>query len=227
MTSSAPRSNWQAPQQRVVIPEWLDELPPEHPDAQASRRDLIRINQLMGNYRFIRRHLIRVARPGDVCVELGAGGGQLTNSLQPAEVACPVTGLDLAPRPHSWPTDWDWQQQDIFHSTTLAKAEIVVASLILHHFETEALQTLGTELTRNARVLIITEPLRASYAHFLGHFMDLTGINRVTRHDMHVSIDAGFHKGELPTLLGLTRDQWKINESVDWRGSLRMLAYRV
>jgi hypothetical protein len=47
---------------------------------------------------------------------------------------------------------------------------------------------------------------------------------KVTRHDLHVSIDAGFVSGELSRLLGL--ESWHVEESVDWRGSLRLLAWK-
>ena len=44
---------------RTVIPELLDHLPADDPHAMRSRRDLRRINFLMGNERWIRRTLTR------------------------------------------------------------------------------------------------------------------------------------------------------------------------
>ena len=40
---------------RRVDPEWLDELPAHDPRAQRSRRDLVRINALMGNVQIERK----------------------------------------------------------------------------------------------------------------------------------------------------------------------------
>ena len=38
---------------RVLEPEWLDALPHEDPRARRSRRDLVRVNALMGNDRIV------------------------------------------------------------------------------------------------------------------------------------------------------------------------------
>ena len=51
-------------------------------------------------------------------------------------------------------------------------------------------------------------------------------INRITRHDMHVSTDAGFTKGELPQWLGLAGGRWNVREISTWRGSRRVVAWR-
>ena len=62
--------------QRVVIPELLDHLPEDDPHAMRSRRDLRRINFLMGNERWILGTLARFpdsSRGG--IIELGAGMG--------------------------------------------------------------------------------------------------------------------------------------------------------
>ncbi|MEQ1843630.1 MAG: hypothetical protein ABL994_24760, partial [Verrucomicrobiales bacterium] len=50
----------------------------------------------------------------------------------------------------------------------------------------------------------------------------LAGINRVTRYDLHASIDAGFDESELPDLLGLPHAA--IRRSA--MGTYRMVAAR-
>jgi hypothetical protein len=50
-------------------------------------------------------------------------------------------------------------------------------------------------------------------------------INRITKHDMMVSIRAGFRNGELRKLLDLG-DEWKWKEEVSLLGGLRVLAWR-
>jgi hypothetical protein len=44
---------------------------------------------------------------------------------------------------------------------------------------------------------------------------------------MPASICAGFQKGELPFLLGLDPQKWHVHDSSTWRGSLRLLAWRL
>ncbi len=218
-----PPNRHQAALTRIVTEEILDHLPADHPDARASRRDLTRINSLMGNYRFLKRELIRHYQPGDQCIEIGAGSGQFSKVISPAAFPGTITGLDLAPRPQSWPAAWPWKQANLFATDTIAQSDIVLASLILHHFQDSELSLLAQSLS-NARVLIITEPWRCDLAHTWGRWAERTGIHPVTRHDMHVSIDAGFRQGELPALLNLSPNEWNISECEDWRGSLRMVA---
>ncbi|MEM1158890.1 MAG: hypothetical protein AAF649_07105 [Verrucomicrobiota bacterium] len=225
MIPAAPE-RYRAPKFRNVIPEILDELAPDHPDAVASRRDLQRINFMMGNYRFLKNQLMDHLQPADRCLELGSGGGLLASVLSERHLANEITGLDLAPRPRHWPSSWQWKQQDMFDPASLVGYEIMLASLILHHFTDTALQRLAPQLTRQARVLIFTEPFRCSFSHTLGRIAESTGLHPVTQHDLHVSINAGFQAGELPALLGLSQKIWQIREWHDWRGSLRMVAFR-
>ena len=51
-------------------------------------------------------------------------------------------------------------------------------------------------------------------------------INSVTRHDMHVSITAGFAAGEIPRLLGLAPAVWSFRETSTWRGARRVIGWR-
>jgi hypothetical protein len=48
-------------------------------------------------------------------------------------------------------------------------------------------------------------------------------INDVTRHDMHVSIDAGFRRGEIMQLLGISSQQWSCEEIEHWKGACRTI----
>ena len=66
---------------RLVQPERLDTLHPSDPDAQASRRDLVTINRLMGNYRWFERMIHQPLAHPSHCLEIGAGGGELAKLL--------------------------------------------------------------------------------------------------------------------------------------------------
>ncbi len=212
-------------QQRTVIPELLDHLPADDPHALRSRRDLRRINFLMGNERWVRRTLERfpeAARQG--IIEIGAGDGQLCDQLARRFPQAPVTAYDLAPAPADLAPRVKWLRGDLFTQPPPPPGGVRIANLFLHHFEEEPLASLGGWLD-NAHLLVFNEPDRASLPHGLGRLMH-PWINHVTRHDMHVSITAGFGAGEIQRYLGLDPGCWKIEESSTWRGSRRLICWK-
>jgi hypothetical protein len=210
---------------RKVVSELLDHLPAEDPEAMRSRRDLRRINFLMGNERWVCQTVkgLDPAVVGRGIYEIGAGEGALTGKLAAMFPVAPVTACDFAPRPAGLALRVLWQRGDLFEMNAPAGGGVAVANLFLHHFESDALRALGTWLA-GFDALVISEPDRARLPHFLGKTMH-PWINRVTRHDMHVSIDAGFAAGELPEMLGLSRD-WHFRESSTWRGARRVVGSR-
>jgi hypothetical protein len=212
------------PRPRVVVPEILDGLPHDDPDAVATRRDLRRVNAVMGNPRWILRQARAhpdIARQG--ITEIGAGDGRLAMRLAGAFPDTRVTAIDLAPAPPGvLPPNLDWRQSDLFdEAADLPTGGLLVACLILHHFEAPALATLGRQFLSRFDALAIVEPDRRTLAHHLGR-LAWPFINRVTRHDMHVSIDAGFARGELAELLGLDTRLWRIEESCTLTGARRL-----
>lgn len=209
--------------ERVVRAELLDSLPHDDPGAIRSRRDLRRINALMGNDRWI---LETVSRFPDAAargiVELGAGDGALAGKLARRFPDAEISACDLAPRPAGLDPRVRWVHGDVFRHEAPAGG-VLVANLFLHHFEGAALEALG-RFCAACDALVFCEPHRGALPHLLGGLIR-PFVNPVTRHDMHVSIRAGFIHGELPRLLGLGAERWKIEETSTWRGSRRVLAY--
>ena len=210
---------------RMVKPEILDHLPADDPEAIRSRRDLRWINFLMGNERWVCRTLRKFPQAASRgVVEFGAGDGALAQQLAGMLPACPLTACDLAPRPAGLDPRVRWQQGDLLVGGVPPGGGVLIANLFLHHFEAEALRILG-RLCEGFDVVIFNEPDRSRLPHLLGCLL-WPVINRVTRHDMHVSIDAGFANGELPTMLGLDQKTWRIRETSTWRGARRVLGWR-
>lgn len=215
---------------RKVIPEILDSLDAADSEAIRSRRDLRLINALMGNYRWLRSRLLDGAAAVEQWYETGSGDGPLAALFSTGEQGdLSVTGVDFAPRPASWPRDWDWLQGDLFESLdpgseTSTRSEGLVANLFLHHFEAEALQKIGAIANARFSHLLVSEPARFRVFSLLGYIL-FPFVNRVTRHDMQVSIRAGFRKGELAKALQLDGD-WEIRESVHPLGAYRFEAWR-
>ena len=212
--------------QRRVEPELLDTLPADDPAAQRSRGELRLINDIMGNHRHLAREVRRYIRPGWRVLELGAGDGTFGTRLMADGICRPqeITGFDLAPRPATWPKEAAWVQDDVF-AREIPPAEIVTTNLFLHHFTNEALARLGSRLPAECRVILAREPARRR--RHLAQGALLSGfalLSRVTRHDMQVSIRAGFLGDELPRALGL--GGWKCETSTTFLGAYQMCAQR-
>jgi hypothetical protein len=206
---------------RVITPEILDSLPADDPGAKRSRRDLQRINAFMGNMSWLLKNLPEQARS---ISELGAGDGRFADRLSREHPQADVWAYDLQPKSARVAERIQWVKGDVLKQPKPGQGGVLIANLILHHFNDDELRDLGT-FVRAFDVLIINEPRRAHLPLWLAK-LATPFLNAITRHDMRVSIEAGFEQGEMPELLGLSQQEYKIHESSTWRGSQRMLAYR-
>jgi hypothetical protein len=201
---------------RRVEPEWLDTLPALDPRALGSRRDLSRVNALMGNARWIARELARHLPPGaHALAELGAGDGAFALALARtrrlrgrwAQVAlvdrqpC-AGGSNLAAlRERGWRATA--VRADVFAWLAAPGAErydAIVANLFLHHFEAPALARMLALAARRTRLFVACEPRRAAFALAGASLLGALGCNDVTRHDAVVSVRAGFTGREIGAL---------------------------
>jgi SAM-dependent methyltransferase len=181
----------------------------------------------MGNLRWIRRTLREAQeahRPEErsSLVEVGSGDGRLASRL--AQEGWNVTAIDLMPKPPTCAQAVDWQSGDVREFLGDCQGAVVVANLFWHHFRDAELKEIGTLLGRS-QGLVAAEPWRTRPTQWLGRTM-YPWVNEVTRHDMMVSIRAGFLPGELPALWGLSREEWEVHETVDWRGAYHLQAWR-
>lgn len=208
--------------ERDVQPELLDDMPGDDPRARRSRRDLVMINRLMGNYRWVRQAVRWAREERDLPVwELGAGDGRLLELV--AEGGADVTGLDLQSRPEGLDEGVRWREGDVLDLLQEGIGGVVVANLFLHHFQDEQLAALGS-LLEGCEVVCASEPWRSRLSVMEGRLL-YPFVNDVTRHDMMVSIRAGFRRGELPEALGLG-DEWQVREECTKLGACRMLAWK-
>lgn len=217
---------------RCVEPELLDELPPDDPYAVGSRRDLLRLNALMGHSRIMAMAL-RDREPSQArhVVELGAGDGRFLLRVA-RRLSCTWEGttavlvdrhsvISAETRQGFEAQGWrlkvveadavDWLTQP-----TVGFCDAVVANLFLHHFSGAQLTRLLGEAARLARAFVAIEPRRAVWPLTCSRMVWMIGCNRVTQKDAPASVRAGFAGHELSGLWPEDRG-WSLQERrVGW-----------
>jgi hypothetical protein len=210
---------------RRLTPEWLDTLPPESPDAKASRRDLRTLNALMGHRRMWRSWLCREfgTTPPRAIAELGAGDGAMAaQNLLAAFPEGRGGALFLVDREpcvadstlrslHNAGWDAHVESADVFDWLSRPRPlDAICANLFLHHFDDESLGLLLTRASRASRLFAALEPRRGWLGLAGTAALPLIGAHRVTRHDARVSVEAGFRAHELTALW--PREGWWCEE---------------
>lgn len=197
---------------RRVEPELLDALSPAEPAAVHSRRDLRRINAMMGNHR-IMGDAFRANFSGgpENITELGAGDGEffleVARQMAPCRPGNTVTLLDrqktVSGATLAAFSRLGWRAEavvaDVFDRPEIPGG-IVAANLFLHHFENDWLAGLLGLVAKRARLFVAVEPRRAAWPWFCSRLLGAVGCNYVTRHDAPVSVRAGFTGAELSAL---------------------------
>jgi hypothetical protein len=206
---------------RALTPEILDQLPANDPRAIQSRRDLRRINGIMGNARLLSRFLARQTFTAPITlVELGAGDGNIAlrvaRDLQAHGARGTILLIDREPATAEAPALEGWKieiiRADVFDWLASAPSvDIIIANLFLHHFETQPLQTLLRACAARCRSFAAAEPRRNACAETFARLVGLIGCNDVTRHDAVVSVRAGFNDRELSRLW--PTEHWTLREN--------------
>ena len=198
---------------RRVNAEMLDHLPADDPRAIRSRRDLRRINRIMGNRAILEslcdRSLVRA--PSHIA-ELGAGDGSLLLQLAKRRARnWPKVTVTLVDRENPLSVQIQaafdslgWTARaavmDVFawlERDNHPPYDLIVANLFVHHFEGEALARLLRGISRITQCFIACEPRRSRLPLLASHLVGAIGANEVTRHDAVLSVHAGFRDREL------------------------------
>ena len=221
---------------RTVRPEILDELPATDARAIRSRRDLQRVNRVMGSCgilsRAARRALASAPQHSPVRIlELGAGDGGLTlrvatrlakywndaelTLLDRQTLIAGATGTAFAHL--GWtlrPVTADaleWAraptQQQLSGSWDLA-----LANLFLHHFEEDGLRELLSAIADRCDAFVACEPRRSLPALIGSRLLPALGVSADTLHDAIVSVRAGFRDNELSRIWPASGKRWTLEE---------------
>ena len=196
--------------ERVIEPEWLDELPAEEPRAIHSRADLRRLNWFMNHAGILAGELSFIAQPRRV-LDLGGGDGAFGLRLLKATGwrRCEFVIVDrnpiLSAKVQSGFGALDCSvtslRCDVLEGLeAVASADIIFANLFLHHFEESKLKRLLGDVASRTQIFLACEPRRSSFAMMASHCVALLGCNAVTRHDAVISVRAGFRDEDISRL---------------------------
>lgn len=209
--------------QRVVHPELLDELPSDDPRAIRSRKDLRRLNRIMGHARMVATLLRRANFHswGKGIVDLGAGDGAFLLSVAPHLPRLHAVLVDKRGVIDEQVFDgfralgWSLEGfgSDVFETLSempSVRGPAAIANLFLHHFCTDELKRLLQLIAERVDLFIACEPRRSGLALAASRLVRCIGCNHVTRHDAVASVRAGFADHELTDLWKAT--DWQIEE---------------
>ncbi len=219
---------------RTLQRELLDDLPADDPMAVGSRKDLARLNHIMGNIGTIRRAISALryqsSRPLSIC-ELGCGDGYLANRIfTQSELTMPrgstLKLLDLRP---SIPGGWLERLRQRFEYVDIItmdlhqwlqsgdqQFDIIYMNLFLHHFHEAPIRRTLAAVSRMTRAFFCCEPRRSRFSLLGAAGCGIIGCNAVTRHDALLSVRAGFSADELSSLWSLSCPEpgaWHLEES--------------
>ncbi len=228
--------------ERRVAPELLDELAAADPRAVRARRDLQRMNALMGHAAIMTRTLRSLCGPSrpQRLVELGAGDGtfllRVARLLGAAWRGTSVLLLDRLSlvaretRRGFEACGWRVEAVEAEASAWLERSDAhgcdaMLANLFLHHFTAGQLRAMLTTAARQTKTFIALEPRRSGTGLFCSRLLWAVGCSFVTRYDARVSVRAGFAGRELsqvwPALAG-----WRLEEHPLGSFSHRFVAQR-
>lgn len=211
---------------RIVEPELLDSLPATDSRAMRSRRDLRRINSVMGQAGLMAAQLKKLPQP-KLLIDLGSGDGQfllqVARRLEWLGVGALIADRQdiVSDKTKAAFRALQWKcevvQKDIFEFLESSDAQVkdgpvyVTANLFLHHFVDEDLQRLLTLAAARADAFVAVEPRRSAFALLGARMVWFLGANRVTRHDAVASVRAGFCGDELTQLW--PQKGWDVEEN--------------
>lgn len=221
---------------RTVSPEILDELPPADPRAIRSRRDLRRVNRVMGSCgilsRALRRTLPSTPQRAPVRIlELGAGDGSLTlrmathlarhwhevelTLLDRQALVGEATGTAFAHlgwtlRPLTVDV-LEWARAPTQQQLS-GRWDVALVNLFLHHLEDDGLRELFAAIAGRCNAFVACEPRRSLPALLGCRLMPVLGVSSDTLHDAIVSVRAGFLGHELSLLWPASAMHWRLQE---------------
>ena len=206
--------------------EYMDRPGTADDDFSASLSFIEFVNRFGGGNRAVLQALRKIMdtlllRGGITVADVGCGPASIVGPLRrlARHGPFPVTyeGSDISPaflavarRKYSG-TDVRFYQSDVF--TDESPADIVICSMLLHHFDAGDVERALRQLYKRARSAVIINDLYRSPLTYMLCFAATRFVpNRVCRHDALLSVRKGFRPDELQDLfdrLGLRGTVWR------------------
>jgi hypothetical protein len=213
---------------RRVEPERLDSLPGGDPAAIQSRRDLQRLNVVMGQPASIARLLKKHQAPRGMRRLVDLGGGDGTLLLRVARQLASHCGtmqgvvvdrqilVSAGTREEFGRLGWGIEVAaadalEWLVRVPLQEGTVMMANLFLHHFREEPLCAMLAQISARTELFVACEPRRSWLTLRASRLVGWIGCNAVTQYDAAISVRAGFAGREISTLWP-ARDDWDIEE---------------
>lgn len=214
---------------RSVHQETLDHLSETDPRAIRSRADLRRIHRVMRSRAILLSALRKTELKPRRVIELGAGDGTLMlNVARQLAKYWPNVHLSLLDRQNlvsaktlqafrelGWtPEVMIADVQQWLVQPGIAKFDLAVANLFIHHFRNEELAPMLRALSQRTDAVFFCEPRRGWLPLTGSHMVGLLGAKAVTRQDAVLSVHAGFAGNELSSLwpADTRHSSWRLRE---------------
>lgn len=211
--------------------EFMDDLDFQGADLIESFRFIRMVNLLGGGQRAVLNGL-RTAlkkwprhRPVEI-LDVGCGIGDLGIAMtrwgRQHDFEIRYRGLDQSDhtlalaRQHTRSFDFEFVRGDLF-SSCLPEADLVVASMVLHHFNDEDVVRAIRNLGGKARHALIINDLERSPLAWLAAWFLTAPLSRLSRADALTSVEKGFTVDELATLCHRADVHGTVRQALGWR----------
>lgn len=221
-----------APPPRQSAPEILDDPAISDAVRLRSMADVERSNAIFGGRRAVVNAMVRLLPAGGsigplTLLDVGSGAGDVPAAVRAAAAArgvqVRVVALDLIPslaRKSGERADHAVCANALELPFAAGSVHFATCSMLLHHFTSEDVVRLLSELNRVSRHAVVVSDLRRSRLAAWGFWLASRplGFHPVTRSDGTHSVLRGFTPGELGDLLERATGQHiRVERSLGWR----------